>query len=186
MEQDKKQNALAVWKKLLPLLKEKGILWVGLVGAAVLLLTGLWEPEKKTQQTGSAVAPTVNAGEYETALEERLRQLLTGVEGVGELTVMVTVAGTEETVYAQSYHDDTDRSETAASGVSTRTSTANGYVLLNGDGGQQALTETVLCPEVRGVAVVCDGGADAGVRRRIVELVSTVLGIPSNRICVTK
>ena len=47
-----------------------------------------------------------------------------------------------------------------------------------------ALTETVCLPQVCGVAVLCEGGGDIRVAARITELVSALLDLPSNRICV--
>ena len=55
------------------------------------------------------------------------------------------------------------------------------HVLLE-DG--SALTETVCLPQVCGVAVLCEGGGDIRVAARITELVSALLDLPSNRICV--
>lgn len=52
--------------------------------------------------------------------------------------------------------------------------------------GRQALVETAREPEIKGVAIVCEGGDDVAVIKRITDVVSVVLGIPTNRICVTK
>ena len=49
-----------------------------------------------------------------------------------------------------------------------------------------ALAETIYQPQVRGVAVLCEGGDDVGVAARITELVSALLDLPSNRICVER
>ena len=38
--------------------------------------------------------------------------------------------------------------------------------------------------EIRGVAVLCDGGGDVRVAARITEMVGALLDLPSNRICV--
>ena len=57
----------------------------------------------------------------------------------------------------------------------------NTHVLLD-DG--SALTETVCQPQIRGVAVLCDGGGDVRVASRITELLTSLLDLPSNRICV--
>ena len=51
---------------------------------------------------------------------------------------------------------------------------------------KQAPVETRLEPEVKGVAVLCEGGDDILVIKRITDLVATVLDIPTNRICVAK
>ena len=39
-------------------------------------------------------------------------------------------------------------------------------------------------PQIRGVAVLCDGGGDVRVAARITEMVGALLDLPSNRICV--
>ena len=47
-----------------------------------------------------------------------------------------------------------------------------------------ALAQTVYLPKVCGAAIVCEGGGDVRVAVRITELVSALLDLPSNRICV--
>lgn len=41
-----------------------------------------------------------------------------------------------------------------------------------------------LSAQIRGVAVLCDGGGDVRVAARITEMVGALLDLPSNRICV--
>ncbi|MCL2633895.1 MAG: hypothetical protein FWD34_05200 [Oscillospiraceae bacterium] len=45
--------------------------------------------------------------------------------------------------------------------------------------------KTVITPKVRGVAIICEGGDDIYVKQKIVEMTSKVLGIGTNKICVT-
>lgn len=58
----------------------------------------------------------------------------------------------------------------------------NDIEYLYAGGGDDITTE--IQPTVRGVMVVCSGGADEAVRRRVVEAVTTALGITSGRVCV--
>ena len=44
--------------------------------------------------------------------------------------------------------------------------------------------DTLIIPQVRGVAIVCDGGNSATVRKTLTELVSAALGISTARISV--
>jgi len=81
---------------------------------------------------------------------------------------MVTLETGEEAIYAL----DTQSGDLQSQ---------NTHVLLD-DG--SALTETVCQPQVRGVAVLCEGGGDARVAARITEIVGALLDLPSNRICV--
>lgn len=41
-------------------------------------------------------------------------------------------------------------------------------------------------PTIRGVVVACEGGGSAVVSEEITKLLTTVLGVPSTKVCVTK
>lgn len=41
-------------------------------------------------------------------------------------------------------------------------------------------------PTIRGVVVACDGGDSAGVKSDITDLLTTVLNIPSTKVCISK
>jgi len=101
-------------------------------------------------------------------LENRLETLIAQMDGAGKTTVMLTLETGEETIYAL----DTQ------SGQMQEQQT---HVLLE-DG--SALAETIYQPQIRGVAVLCDGGGDVRVAARITEMVGALLDLPSNRICV--
>ena len=111
-----------------------------------------------------AFAPDAAAAQ----LENRLEHLISQMSGAGKTTVMVTLETGEEAIYAL----DTQSGEMQSQQT---------HVLLE-DG--SALTETVCLPQVCGVAVLCEGGGDIRIAARITELVSALLDLPSNRICV--
>ena len=117
-----------------------------------------------TKNTKSAQSST----EYQAQLENQLEHLISQMSGAGKTTVMVTLETGEEAIYAL----DTQSGEMQSQQT---------HVLLE-DG--SALTETVCLPQVCGVAVLCEGGGDIRVAARITELVSALLDLPSNRICV--
>jgi len=141
---------------------------VALGGLAMLLilLSELWpagtSAASQAQDSGEAAAA------YQEQLEQRLAALISQIDGAGQTVVMVTLETGEETVYAV----DT---------LSGQTQSQETHVLLE-DG--TALEQTVRLPEVCGAAIICDGGGDVRIVARITELVSALLDIPSNRICV--
>ncbi len=102
--------------------------------------------------------------DYRSSLQTSLEVLLADVAGVGEVSVLVTLAGGEEYIYA---------SDITASG-NTDYVTSSGKGLLLG----------VKAPEVSGVAVVCVGGDNLDVQEAVISLVRGTLGIPSSRIVV--
>ena len=94
--------------------------------------------------------------------------VIVGPSGAGKTTVMVTLGTGEEMIYALDTQSGDMQSQQT-------------HVLLE-DG--SALTETVCVPQVCGVAVLCEGGGDVRIAARITELVSALLDLPSNHICV--
>ena len=54
------------------------------------------------------------------------------------------------------------------------------------DTGAQLVVQSVQAPQVRGVAVLCQGGDNAGTQRRITELVSALTGVGASHITVNK
>lgn len=137
---------------------------VGVLAMVLILISEL--APQKTERSASSSGQS--ASEYQAQLEQRLEKLISQMDGAGKTTVMVTLETGTEAVYAL----DTQSGELQSQ---------NTHVLLD-DG--SALTETVCLPQVRGVAVLCDGGGDVRVASRITELIGALLDLPSNRVCV--
>lgn len=166
--QERAKTALKDEKKRMNLL-----LVTGLAGM-VLLAVSEWLPDKapathpvQEQTQVQSAAPQDCA-----ALEQRLQHIISQVEGAGETEVMVTLQKGERTVYA------TDTERTADGGESQQ------HILLGS--GDSALVESVETPTLLGVAVVCEGGGDAGVQSRVTAVVQAVTDLGSNHITVTK
>lgn len=147
---------------------QKGSFVMALVIGGTAMILILLSDLGTTQDTSAAKQDTRDAVSYQMELETRLEELISQMSGAGKTTVMVTLETGEEAVYAVDIR----------SGEMQEQKT---HVLLD-DG--TALTETVYLPQVCGVAVLCEGGADIRVAARITEMVGALLDLPSNRICV--
>ena len=145
-------------------------------GMLLILLSDFVKSPAKTGQEAPASGQTgLSENEYLYRLEEKLEQMICQVDGAGETSVMITLDSSRETVYAQN-----EKAEGESGGYEKT------HVLRSAANGQEPLVEMVWEPEIRGVAVVCQGGANITVAARITELVSVVLGVPSNRISIAK
>jgi stage III sporulation protein AG len=145
---------------------------LGLLGMVLILISGMMP---KQGHDAPAAADQSAQSCFETELETRLTSLLSGMEGVGYVTVMVSVSGTAEQVYAEEVKEtQSDRQRQRESA----------YVITKSGGQESALLSETRYPAVTGVAVLCSGGAHAAVRERVTEAVSTVLGLPASRIYV--
>ena len=133
--------------------------------AMALILLSEWIPAQPDAEVRTAAA---DPAAYRVQIEQQLTSLIEQIDGAGKTVVMLTLENGEETVYAL----DT---------LSGQTQSQETHVLLD-DG--SALAQTVYLPKVCGAAIVCEGGGDVRVAVRITELVSALLDLPSNRICV--
>ncbi len=179
------------WMALLRgVLQKKNALFIlGLSGILLIFLSdALFAGRPKEEAALPEAEPQgARAASTEQALETRLAELISQVEGAGSVRVMLTLENAGETVYAYDEQSDTQTVYGGEGGAAERSqSYENRHVMIEAENGTQALVETCLEPEVKGVAVVCEGGDDITVIKRVTELVSVVLRLPTNRVCVIK
>lgn len=154
--------------------KRINLLLVSGLAGMLLLCMSEWLPAGQSTQN---VAQSQTAAEYEQQLETRLATLIRAMDGAGETVVMVTLDCGEETTYAADTRTEKTSEDTRSSAASQRT-----HLLA----GAQPVVQSVQAPQVRGVAVLCQGGDNAGTQRRITELVSALTGVGASHITVNK
>ena len=98
---------------------------------------------------------------------------------------MITLEDAGETIYAQDEQLDTEHQyDESGQEVLARTNGQSSHLFFDSGSDEQPLVETMRQPTVQGVAVICEGGGDIAVESRITQVVATVLGIPTSRVCV--
>ncbi len=103
---------------------------------------------------------------YSRILEEKIEDFLENVNGINNVSVIVTLDCGSTMEYAEKNNASAD------------------YLVLSKDGGEEAVLIREVYPIIRGVSVVCTKGDSSSVRDKIVSLLSTGLGIGSNKISV--
>ena len=151
------------------------LIWIGLAGILLIAVSEIDVFGNKKEESDTV---TLTETQVEQALEKRITALLRQVEGVGTCRVMVTLESGTRTMYAA----DTV-SSTGADGVATY---SESYLTVDTDTGPVGLLLTRIQPTVKGVAVVCDGGGDAAVQQRVIQVVSTAFHISERRVCVVQ
>ncbi len=154
------------------------LLILAVIGILLLLFSELFDFEgKKEPQEAPATTE-----EYAELIESKLTELVSSIEGAGETVVMVTVETGEENVFAKEVKSDEETNENRAS-----SNYEYEYVVIkSGSSAENGMLLKVIEPEIRGVAIVCDGGENAKVRENIINTVSAVLDIKTNKISVCK
>ena len=169
--------------------KKNWLFFVGLAGICLIFLSDILfgGREGSTGAARQSTQQAVSAATGVQELETRLTEMLESVQGAGKVQVMITLESAGETVYARDEQSDTQTTQDGSDGVTDRKeSYKSEHIIVDAADGKQPLVETHIEPEVKGVAVVCEGGDDITVIKRITDLVSVVLGLSTNRICVTK
>jgi len=149
-------------------LKYKYVILVIIVGVVLMLLPSKMKAEEPVridtvQQNNDA---------------ESIRQILQQVKGAGRVEVYLKTERSEQYVY----QTDSD------SNTSTDREDVNEKTILITDSGrnQTGLIKTVLTPKYMGAVIVCQGADDPQVRLSIVDAVSKVTGLGSDKISVLK
>lgn len=153
--------------------KYKYALLVLLLGIALALI-----PTSGKKQT-AASAPDTRQSELSQLEQTRqaLRALLRQVDGAGEVDVLLSYSAGAEQVY------QTDR-ESSRSGEDTQQKTT--AVLQQSGSERTPVVRKTLYPVYQGAVVVCEGAERAAVRLAIVEAVSSLTGLGSDKISVIK
>ena len=143
-----------------------------ILGLGIILMS-LPDPEE-----APAVAETPQQQTLPASRAEELEEILGQISGVGKVKVMLTEAAGAETIY----QTDEDRS------VSTDSESLRSQTVIIADVSREeaGLVRSVTPPVYLGAIVVCQGGDSPAVRLDIVEAVSNVTGISSDRITVLK
>lgn len=154
------------------------MLLLAIVGV-VLLICSEFMGKEKTEQI---VNNTVDTREYAENIEKKLVEIISDIDGAGSVNVMVTVETGEENVYAKQV-----KSEEQSNNEKSVAQYEYEYIVVkSGTSSENGMLLKVIEPNIRGVAIVCDGGDNASVRENIINTVSAVLNIKTNKISVCK
>jgi len=147
-----------------------------------ILLSELWNSKEALPPEVSAVSSAPPLGEqYAQDMEKRLSETLACIQGVGRVAVMITLENGPEQLYAQDERHQLTASETGESAQDDYS-----YLLVRtADGAQSGLLVKIIQPQIRGVAVICDGGGSAAIRQEITDVVTAVLDISTLRVSVS-
>jgi len=170
--------------------KNKQMLIVaGLFGGVVLIILSFFTNSNSNGRNNSpnAVSAAANLSRIDTARyiaehERKLSELLKRIEGVSDPFVMVTLESSSEYIYAtkQSIKESVSRN-----GETTQRDVQRDIILYEDEKKSKSpILVKEIKPKIKGVAIVCKGISSEDLRLKIINLVSTALNIPADRIYV--
>ena len=147
-------------------LKKNSKLWIIIIGAiagVLLLMIGSGEDKESAPVESEQAA----LERYSEEVEKKIHEICSKVKGVSDVNVAVSFESGFEYVYAKNDED--------------------GELIVIGSGSSKsAVKVTEKPPTIAGIGIVCRGGGDPGVQKRLLNLLSAAFGISSNKIYITE
>ena len=141
-------------------------LFLILVGALAGLLLLTFGGERSDSGV-SAKEESARLAEYAAETEEKIRELCLSVKGVSRVSVVVSFKRGFETVYA-------------------RNDNKGSLAVVGSGSGKSAVRIAERMPEIGGIGIVCKGGGDPGIQKRLLDLISAAYGVSSSRIYIAE
>ena len=122
-------------------------------------------------------------------LEERLKSILTRIDGVGEVYVMITIkAGASKDILMEQdiSYEDTDETDSSGGKRKKYTYSEDNQTVYvtdeNGNTSPYVISENA--PKIEGVAVIAEGADSAVTKQKIINVIKALFDIEINKISV--
>lgn len=182
------------------------LVMIGAAGVLLIILANAFAPpaveppaeigrnsgSSPTENTGAATGGTgrMDIAKTEEMLNRRLEEMLSRIEGAGEVKASVNLASTTEMEYAINTTTSNRKTDEKDRQGGSRTITEvndNGQLVLlrESEGSKEApVVVREIKPEVRGVLVVASGAANPLVKSNLIQALQVYLDIPVHRVVV--
>lgn len=141
-----------------------------------------------TESALEAAARVSNS--YEAELEQRVREILKNVDGVGKVDVMIVLKSSSQKVvhtdnsFSRSVTDEKD--STGGTRKIENEENDSTTVFTSGDGQSTPIIEKELRPELSGIIISASGGGNPTVRAEISAAMEALFDLPAHKIKVLK
>lgn len=169
---------------------------------AVLIICLIWEEKNDSVQdktdSGSSTINSENINsqnlnaymeKYIKLQEERLKSILSRIDGVGEVYVMITLkAGASKDILMEQdiSYEDTDETDNAGGKRKKYTYSEDNQTVYvtdeNGNTTPYVISENA--PKIEGIAVIAEGADSAVTRQKIINVIKALFDIEINKISV--
>ncbi len=158
---------------------------LGISGIVLIFISSLFSGSNNKAESSVASSVTYTAEQYSEMLEEDIKNIVTGITGDKNPTVVITLESGIRYSYASADETDTSSSTGSTNDQSSESKKQSYITVKTADGGEQALVVTEIMPEVRGVAIICSGGNSEATAEKIKNAVTAALNITSKRVYIS-
>lgn len=116
---------------------------------------------------------------YKKNIEDQLADIISQIQGVGDVKVMITISGTKEYVYAEQ-SDVNQQTESGSGSLQQK----NEIILADTKDEKKPVVRKIISPQIGGAVIVCEGASDPQTKERVINAVTAALGLTSGKISV--
>ncbi|RBP46661.1 stage III sporulation protein AG [Garciella nitratireducens] len=165
----------------------------GFIGIAFILVGSFFsnstEKEQKMQEEKNALeTQNFKNTDYEAKIQYELKEILSSIEGVGDVDIMITVEneGESEIAYSKNETQNVTKEKDDQGGerVTDQKQISNTPVMSNADSGNSPFVVKESMPEISGIIVVADGAKNPEIKYQLSQAVQTALGLPSHKVVI--
>ncbi len=131
---------------------------------------------------------TIETSQATNELEEKLENILSTIQGVGEVHIFINYSESSEVIPMYNENSKTSTTEETDTSGGTRkiqeTDSQKDIIYQEDNGEKTPMTQKIVDPKIEGAIVTAKGANDANVKTSIVQAVEAVTGLPTHKIQV--
>ena len=121
-------------------------------------------------------------------LENKLKNILSKIQGVGEVEVFINYSESSEIVPMYNENSQTSTTEETDTSGGTRkieeTDSQKEIIFQENDGTKEIITQRVIEPKIEGAIITAEGAGDVNVKTNIIQAVEATTGLATHKIQV--
>ena len=125
---------------------------------------------------------------YQGSLEKQLESVLGQIKGAGQVSVMLTLASSNDVEVASNTQATSRTTEekdpSGTSKLTTEETHSSQPVMARNTSGDSVVKLKELTPEISGVVVIASGASDPKMQASLTQAVQTILSLPAHRVRV--
>jgi len=165
---------------------KKILIALGLFAGVILIILSFFPTGNKNNTSKNSIIKSdlsrIETNSYVAEQEKKLCEMLKRINGVSEPFVMITLDSSSEYIYASK---QSIKESSSKNGETTQKEVQKDIILYEDEKkAKSPILVKEIQPKIKGVAVVCKGVSNADMQLKIINLVSTVLNLPTNKVYV--
>lgn len=153
-------------------------------GISLIAISGLEKEEVISKdESNNIVQEDINNESSKSTLEDKLKNILSQIEGAGELDVMITYESSEEIQPAFNTNTTTEKTKEVdqQGGERTVTTSSENKTMITSSSSEPIVIKTNQ-PKINGVIVVASGAKDPTVKETLYSAVQTALQVQGHQV----